>query len=273
MAADSEIPPGCFSDAAGPERLHSLLCRLTVQQRRRLLVFFYFSASVWWLVFTHRIRLEICFIKGSLLDIGLTNCPWTSIHSSRGHDSFVQSARKRARHIKSGAAQDFGTWLEAPEVSKTAIQAIGSNGIAFYFSKLRQQQVGDLRNKIQELALTIGFRRFLYPDVDAERGQAVTALILLKPLPDPAEQELLIMSTNGSAKIANAARCVLIREQTAKLRRSRVIWMERLVHHLERQSFVALTQPRPGIAKMRGRQCAWLKLRGEWDQRGALLTS
>ena len=136
----------------------------------------------------------------------------TRIQTVQGHDAFIQNSRKQARHIKTGAVQQYGAWAEEPEASRRAIKAIGTNGLKFYFSKLRQPQAGTFRKRMQKAAFAIGFRRFFFPDVSAEREQAVTALILLKPLPKEAERELLAMSTNGHAEIAGAARCVLIGE-------------------------------------------------------------
>ena len=173
--------------------------------------FLLFLSSICWLIVTHNSVSKLSY-QGKPLGYWFNQLPMTSIHTFQGHDSFAQSARKRAKYINSGAVQEYGSWLEEPEISKRAIRAIGTNGIAFYLSKLRKPRVGSFRKTIQDVALAIGSRRFLYPDVDAERDQAVTALILLKPLPEAAERELLITSTNKSVEMARAARCVLVGE-------------------------------------------------------------
>jgi hypothetical protein len=97
------------------------------------------------------------------------------------------------------------------EVTLKAIRSIGTNGIKLYLSKLRQPD-RPLKDKIQKKAFAVGLQRFLFADVTAEREQAVTALILLKPLPPTAIQDLLVLSANSNPGISNAARCVLTTE-------------------------------------------------------------
>ena len=124
-------------------------------------------------------------------------------------------ARKSARHIKSGIVQKYGTWMEEPDVSAKAIRTMGTNGFELYLAKLGRQE-GPLRNlvcgRVQQAAFGLGLRRFLFEDVAAEREQAVTALILLKPLPAGAVGTLSTLSTNRNPEIARAARCVLVTE-------------------------------------------------------------
>jgi len=46
-------------------------------------------------------------------------------------------------------------------------------------------------------------------DIEPERGQAVAALILLKPLPPEVVSQLVTLSTNRNQQIAAAAHCAL----------------------------------------------------------------
>jgi len=126
-----------------------------------------------------------------------------------GTNAVVQCARRTARHIKSGVSRHYGIWSEDPEVSKRAIRAIGTDALEFYLCKLKSQD-SVIQRTIQRAAFGIGVRSFLFPDAEAEREQAVTALILLKPLPEETRVEVLKLSTNRNGQIALAARCVLI---------------------------------------------------------------
>ena len=107
--------------------------------------------------------------------------------------------------------QEYGAWLERPEDSAEAIRAVGTNGLRLYFSKLSRQERSVQKQK-QKAAFALGLRRFLFANVSAEREQSVTALIILKPLPEGAVQKLLALGTNSDAEIAGAARCVLATE-------------------------------------------------------------
>jgi hypothetical protein len=149
--------------------------------------------------------------QGKPLSYWFNQLPMTSRQVDRGREIPVQCARRQARHIKSGAVQQYGTWLEAPEVSAEAIRTIGTNGLSFHFSKLERPE-GPLPSKLQKTAFDLGFRRFLFADVSAERQQAVTALILPKPLPESPVRRLSALSTNSNAGLAGAAHCVLVTE-------------------------------------------------------------
>jgi hypothetical protein len=171
-----------------------------------------FAGSVCWLLATvHHSDRGLAY-QGKRVGYWFNQLPMTRMQVVQGRDAFVQSGRKQARHIQTGAVQRYGAWVEEPEASRRAIKAIGNNGLKLYLFKLRQPQAGTFRTRMQKAAFAVGLRRFLFPDVSAEREQAVTALILLKPLPKEAERELLVMSTNSHAEIAGAARCVLIGE-------------------------------------------------------------
>jgi hypothetical protein len=63
--------------------------------------------------------------------------------------------------------------------------------------------------QIGRAAYAVGFEDFWIRGVDSERGQAVMALILLKPLPSEVVSELVTLRTNKDGNIAAAACCVL----------------------------------------------------------------
>jgi hypothetical protein len=163
-----------------------------------------------WLAITDNAKPNLSY-QGKPLLYWFNQLPMTRSQGAPGREIAVQSARKRARHIKSGAVQQYGAWMEEPEVSAEAIRTIGTNGLKFYLSKLERRE-GPLQSKLQKAAFELGLHRFLFADVNAEREQAVTALILLKPLPENGVRELSALSTNSNAGIAGAARCVLVTE-------------------------------------------------------------
>jgi len=123
---------------------------------------------------------------------------------------FNQLGFRAVMRSPSGAVRTWGSWNETPEASAQAVRGIGTNAIEFYLRKLRRQ-VGTREGQIALAARRLGFEDFLLRirGVDSERGQAVAALILLKPLPPEVVSELVILSTNKDQDIAAAARCAL----------------------------------------------------------------
>lgn len=121
---------------------------------------------------------------------------------------FNQLSGREIMRSPSGAVRRYGAWLETPEASANAIRGIGTNAQGFYLGKLRRH-VGTREIQIAMAARAVGFEDFWIRGVDTERGQAVIALILLKPLPPEVLSELVILSTNVNRDIAAAARCVL----------------------------------------------------------------
>lgn len=111
----------------------------------------------------------------------------------------------------SGAVRTWGSWNETPEASAKAVRGIGTNAIGFYLRKLRRH-VGTREGQIALAARRVGFEGFLFRirGIDSERGQAVIALILLKPLPSEVVSELATLSTNRNGEIAAAAHCALV---------------------------------------------------------------
>jgi hypothetical protein len=110
-----------------------------------------------------------------------------------------------------GAVGRYGPWPETPEASASAIRGIGTNAFGFCLRKLRRLPGA------RELQLAVAARRLGFEDllfrvrgVDSERGQAVTALILLKPLPPGVLSEVVSLSSSSNREIAAAAHRVLI---------------------------------------------------------------
>jgi len=103
----------------------------------------------------------------------------------------------------------YGDWLETPEASAKAIRGVGTNALTFYLRKLRRHD-SPTEDKVYQIARSAGYRGFLWLEhIEPERGQAVTALILLKPLPAEVVSELVNLSTNKNPQIAAAAHCAL----------------------------------------------------------------
>ena len=99
---------------------------------------------VWWLAGIHHVQCKSTY-EGKPLAYWFNQLPMTK--SLPGQDVY-QSPRKRARHIKSGAVQEYGTWVEDGEASAKAIRAIGTDGLDFYFSKLKREE-SPLQNKVR----------------------------------------------------------------------------------------------------------------------------
>ena len=123
---------------------------------------------------------------------------------------FNQLGGREIMRSPSGAVRRYGPWLETPAASASAIRGIGTNALGFYLRKLGRHP-GARELQIAMAARRVGFEDFLFRirGVDSERRQAVTALILLKPLPREVVSELVILSTNVDQDIAAAAQCVL----------------------------------------------------------------
>jgi hypothetical protein len=123
---------------------------------------------------------------------------------------FNQLNDREIMRSPSGAVRRWGCWLETPEASANAIRGIGTNGLFFYLHKLRRQP-GARELQLAMAARRVGFEDFLFRirGVDSERRQAVTALILLKPLPQEVICELATLGSSSNREIAAAAHCVL----------------------------------------------------------------
>ena len=99
--------------------------------------------------------------------------------------------------------------METPETSAEAIRGIGTNALPFYIGKLARDY-GPIERTIASVARGVGLHGFLFAEVSAEREQAATALILLKPLPPQLVSDLVTLSTNRNREIAAAAHCALV---------------------------------------------------------------
>jgi len=123
---------------------------------------------------------------------------------------FNQLGFREVMRSPSGAVRTWGSWNETPEASAKAVRGIGTNAIGFYLRKLGRH-VSTCEGQIALAERRVGFEDSLFRirGVDSERGRAVAALILLKPLPPEVVSELVILSTNGNRDIAGAAQRVL----------------------------------------------------------------
>jgi hypothetical protein len=150
------------------------------------------AGLIWGLVVAHQRETKLCW-QGKTLEY------W-----------FNQLNAREIMRSPSGTVGRWGCWLETPEASAKAIRGIGTNGIGFYLEKLRRDP-GAGEVQLAMAARSVGLENFLLRirAVDSERGQAATALILLKPLPPEVVSEVVTLRTNGNRDIAAAARCVL----------------------------------------------------------------
>jgi hypothetical protein len=147
------------------------------------------------------------FYQGKPLEYWFNQLPMTRIDGAGFYATVIQSDHMLLRR-PSGAVRKYGGWTETPEASANAIRGIGTNALAFYLQKLRRH-VGTREIQIEKVARAFGFHGFLFEGVDPERGQAVTALILLKPLPPEVVSKLATLTTNRNRDIAAAAHWAL----------------------------------------------------------------
>ena len=149
--------------------------------------------------------------QGKPLEYWFNQLPMTRIDVA-GFDARVKLSDRMTCRTLSGAFRAWGSWMETPKDSANAICAIGTDGLAFYLRKLRQS-ISTREMQIVKVARAAGFHGFLFEDVYPERQQAVTALIVLKPLPPEVVSELVALSTSRDQDIAAAARCALRAEE------------------------------------------------------------
>ena len=128
---------------------------------------------------------------------------------------FNQLGNREIMRAPSGAVRRYGSWMETSEASANAVRGIGTNAVGFYLRKLRRQ-VGAREIEIATAAHAVGFEDFWIRGIDSERAQAVTALILLKPLSSEVVSELVTLSTNRDRNIAAAACCVLTAKESKR---------------------------------------------------------
>lgn len=160
----------------------------------------------------HQLKAKQSYL-GKPLEYWFNQLPQTRIDRVGFAATVIQRDHETMRS-PSGAIRTWGSWIETPQASASAIRSIGTNALAFYLRKLRRD-VGPSEIQIAKAARSIGFEDFWIRGVDSERGQAVTALILLKPLPPWMVSELLTLSTNRSRDIAAAAHCALTTKENA----------------------------------------------------------
>jgi hypothetical protein len=164
------------------------------------------TGVVWGLDVVHQRKPKLSY-QGRALEYWFNQLPMTSINGKT-----VGQSRHMLMRSASGAVRKYGDWMETPEASAQAIRGIGTNALTFYFGKLTRHY-GPVERAIPKVAHAVGYHGFLLADVDPERRQAVTALILLKPLLPEVVSELVTLSTNSHREIAAAARCALTTEE------------------------------------------------------------
>ena len=145
--------------------------------------------------------------QGKPLEYWFNQLPMTRMGAAGSDAKAMLSDRWRCQ-APSGAVRKWGSWLETPQDSGNAIRGIGSNALAFYIRKVGRH-IGAPELQIMKVARAVGFHGFLFQDAEPEREQAVTAFILLKPLPPLVVSELVALSTNRDPYVAGAALCAL----------------------------------------------------------------
>ena len=110
-----------------------------------------------------------------------------------------------ARSIESAEQLDeggrkYGSQRERPAVSLAAIQMMGADGLPFIMHKLARQEA-TFTKWAQRFAYRCGIRYPLFANREAERAQAVTALLVLSPLPADAVSQLQTLSRNNTNSV------------------------------------------------------------------------
>jgi hypothetical protein len=147
------------------------------------------------------------YYQGKPLEYWFNQLPMTNIRGVGSNATVVQFSTLVSISA-SRAVKTYGGFLERPEASATAIRAMGTNALEFYLSKLTRHY-GSIKSRVDRAARIVGFKGFLFESISPEREQAVTALILLKPLPPNVVSKLTLLSTNSNREISVAARCAL----------------------------------------------------------------
>jgi hypothetical protein len=136
---------------------------------------------------------------GRLLAYWFNELPPTILFPD-GAIGYCEKAVKRGR--------TYGRKREKANESLAAIRVMGTNAIPFLLQKLSRQEP-PFRERVEAFLSKCGMRRSLFPDADIERGQAVTALIALNPLPPGTLLELRNLSNNSTNNIGRCAAFVL----------------------------------------------------------------
>lgn len=119
----------------------------------------------------------------------------------------------RANSIESAEQLDdggrkYGSQRERPAVSLAAIQMMGADGLPFIMHKLARPEP-TFTKWAQWLAYRCGIRHPLFANREAERAQAVTALLALSPLPPDAASQLQRLSRNNTNSVGLLATYLL----------------------------------------------------------------
>ncbi len=112
----------------------------------------------------------------------------------------------------------YGSQSEKPAAAIEAVRAIGSKALPFLLQKLQRQQ-RPVTKWIQICASKCGMKRALFPNIEMERAQAVTALVSLSPLPPDTVARLHKLSDGRTNKVAFAAGYILVANTNSNLRR------------------------------------------------------
>lgn len=103
----------------------------------------------------------------------------------------------------------YGTTNAADQgLSVKAIQALGTNALPYVMAKLSRPQPAFM-HLLERWANKIGFHPAFLRDPRCERYQAVTALVMLSPLPPDAIEEVKKLSTDKDRDLSAQATFIL----------------------------------------------------------------
>ncbi|MDB6064411.1 MAG: hypothetical protein JWR26_619 [Pedosphaera sp.] len=113
----------------------------------------------------------------------------------------------------------YGSQNEKPNDSISAIRQIGTKGLPFIISRIKRHQ-SPIKGWIQRCALKLGIKRALFaePDIEVERGQALTALLALPTLPPDVVAELSKLSKSNTNSIGLSASYVIMANTNGELK-------------------------------------------------------
>ena len=135
----------------------------------------------------------------------------------------IATGRFRIRLEWEKDGRKYGNSKRNPNESLAAIRAIGTNGLPFIMRKFVRRE-SRLQRWIDTSASKCGLRRSLFKDANVERAQAVTALIVLRPLPPQVISELKVLSSKKDVTISPPANFVLKVNEGQFILAERIWW-------------------------------------------------
>ena len=160
-------------------------------------------------MFAYRSATEEPLYQGKSITFWLHQLPVTAVLPGRTNRVL------RFDQIDS-AGRKYGATAESTNVSFGAVRHLSAAGLPYFMTKLH----GD-DSQLKLLAEKVGSERRIpaivpFESANMERGQAVTALIALSPLPEPCVDQLRKVSRDPNPRVAASAAYVLSYNKTAQ---------------------------------------------------------